>query len=167
MNAGLEVLDAMAAYVRNFFGCRHCALHFGHMYSTTVKRSNMSSPDTAVLWLWEAHNRVNKRLAGDPSEDPEAPKIQFPSAEMCPGCRGDEGDWDRDAVLAFLKTQYAFDKTKFNGTVYDPLDDEVDADDESHTNGARSQLMPMNDINASLFALLGLVTLKTMAILNG
>lgn len=39
-----------------------------------------------VLWLSTAHNMVNKRISGNPSEDPAAPKIIFPSPEQCRAC---------------------------------------------------------------------------------
>ncbi|CAH8462416.1 unnamed protein product [Schistosoma bovis] len=44
------------------------------------------TPKDTVLWLNILHNRVNKHLAGQPSEDPTAPKIQFPPSYLCPAC---------------------------------------------------------------------------------
>ncbi|CAH8463985.1 unnamed protein product [Schistosoma haematobium] len=44
------------------------------------------TPRDTVLWLNILHNRVNKHLAGQPSEDPSAPKIQFPPSYLCPAC---------------------------------------------------------------------------------
>ncbi|CAH8462050.1 unnamed protein product [Schistosoma bovis] len=44
------------------------------------------TPRDTVLWLNILHNRVNKHLAGQPSEDPTAPKIQFPPSYLCPAC---------------------------------------------------------------------------------
>ena len=48
--------------------------------------ATVDSPQAAVLWLWQAHNKANARLSGDPTEDPRHPKVQFPGAELCPKC---------------------------------------------------------------------------------
>ncbi|CAD7078491.1 unnamed protein product [Hermetia illucens] len=105
----LEVLQAMHGYIKNFFGCTDCAAHFQSM-AARLKMWNVTSKDDAVLWLWNAHNQVNKRLAGDPTEDPAFPKIQFPSINSCPACRHEHStkhsndiDWDKVEVLQFLK----------------------------------------------------------------
>ena len=115
---GTEVLDAMVGYMRNFFGCRHCARHFGEMVANST--NDVSTYDDVVLWLWEAHNRVNRRLEEDATEDPKAPKIQFPGMEMCVDCRvgGGGGDWNRTYVLGFLKRHFSYPKLKIQ-------DDEV------------------------------------------
>ena len=80
----VDVLSAIAGYMEHFFGCRVCVKHFLKMASTisTADRSPMRS----VVWLWQAHNKANARLKGDESEDPHHPKIQFPSAALCPQC---------------------------------------------------------------------------------
>ncbi|CAH8474051.1 unnamed protein product [Heterobilharzia americana] len=51
----------------------------------TLPKAPVTSRDS-VLWLSIIHNRVNKRLAGQLSEDPTAPKIQFPPVSLCPNC---------------------------------------------------------------------------------
>ena len=60
----------------------------------------------AILWLWRAHNKANLRLHGDVTEDPEHPKIQFPSSDFCPAChtlhRGKDV-FDETQVLIFLQ----------------------------------------------------------------
>ncbi|XP_037947120.1 sulfhydryl oxidase 1-like [Teleopsis dalmanni] len=105
----LEILQAMHGYIKHFFGCTNCAEHFQAM---ATKRKIWSTPnkDDAVLWLWAAHNEVNNRLAGDSTEDPLFPKIQFPSQSSCSGCYKQpispatmETNWDKNAVLSFLK----------------------------------------------------------------
>lgn len=59
-----------------------------------------------MLWLWRAHNAVNKRLSGDDSEDPNFLKQQFPPASICLNCRrGDE--FDEEATLKFLVNYYS------------------------------------------------------------
>lgn len=81
----LEVLQAVHGFVKHFFGCTHCSEHFQQM----AERNHIwqiRTKDEAVLWLWTAHNEVNRRLAGDHTEDPSFPKIQYPSPEMCSQC---------------------------------------------------------------------------------
>ncbi|KAH8284551.1 hypothetical protein KR018_004113 [Drosophila ironensis] len=109
----LEILQAMHGYIKNYFGCTDCAEHFQAMASKR-KIWNVPNKEEAVLWLWAAHNEVNQRLAGDATEDPEFPKIQFPSVSSCSECRRTPGstsenleiDWNKDAVLSFLKNIY-------------------------------------------------------------
>lgn len=77
---------------------------------------NVQTKDDAILWLWTAHNTVNKRLRKDVTEDPIFPKIKFPSAEMCLTCRrrpltsfnvNDKSEWDKNEVLVFFKRIYS------------------------------------------------------------
>lgn len=68
-----EVLQAIRTYVRFFFGCRDCAGHFEQMAAASMHR--VESLNSAVLWLWSSHNKVNARLAGKegPPPRPESP----------------------------------------------------------------------------------------------
>ncbi|KAK5907775.1 hypothetical protein CesoFtcFv8_005591 [Champsocephalus esox] len=104
-----EVLSAMRNYVHSFFGCRDCAEHFQIMATESLSEVNTFS--AAVLWLWSRHNRVNNRVAGALSEDPNFPKIQWPSPEMCPGCHSlkenGEHRWVQDQVLPFLLAHFS------------------------------------------------------------
>lgn len=112
----LEILQAMHGYIKYYFGCTDCSEHFQDM-AAKRKIWNTSSKDGAIIWLWAAHNEVNQRLAGDLTEDPNFPKIQFPSASSCPLCRHksdtksteiheDNNKWDKTKVLQFLKNIY-------------------------------------------------------------
>ncbi|XP_026201552.1 sulfhydryl oxidase 1 isoform X2 [Anabas testudineus] len=107
-----EVLSAMRSYVRSFFGCRECAEHFENMATEVV--TEVSTLQSAVIWLWSRHNRVNNRLAGALSEDPNFPKIQWPSPEMCAACHTVEtnGDhkWIKKQVLSFLLSYFSSDR---------------------------------------------------------
>ncbi|XP_067369850.1 sulfhydryl oxidase 1 [Channa argus] len=107
-----EVLSAMRNYIHSFFGCRYCAEHFENMARESVEEVNTVS--SAVLWLWSRHNRVNNRLAGALSEDPNFPKIQWPSPEMCSACHTvtQNGDhkWNDNQVLLYLQSYFFFDK---------------------------------------------------------
>lgn len=104
----LEVLRAIHGFVKHFFGCSHCSQHFQEM-AQRENIWNVKSNEEAVLWLWSAHNQVNKRLAGDATEDPAFPKLQFPTNKMCSSCHRDESSndsstqWNRDEVLNYLR----------------------------------------------------------------
>lgn len=103
-----EVLQAIRGYVRYFFGCQDCADHFEQMAAASMHR--VGSLDSAVLWLWSSHNKVNTRLAGAPSEDPQFPKVQWPPRELCPTCHNElRGTpvWDLGNILSFFKSHFA------------------------------------------------------------
>ncbi len=63
---------------------------------------NVSSKDDAILWLWRAHNTVSDRIHGDATDDPQFPKIKFPSYAVCPGCRPGF-NFSESEVLKYLK----------------------------------------------------------------
>ncbi|XP_064616021.1 sulfhydryl oxidase 2-like [Liolophura sinensis] len=103
------VLMAMRGYIKNFFGCKECSQNFYKMAANL--ESEIESSQDSILWLWQAHNRANARLHGDPSEDPEHVKIQFPSEKDCPEClegRDRKGKplWHEDKVLEYLLKYY-------------------------------------------------------------
>ena len=110
----LEVLDVMHGYVKNFFGCYDCSQHFQDMAARREMR-NVSSLDSSVLWLWMAHNEVNKRLSGDQTEDPEFPKVQFPLKERCPVCRNGDNTWNLVEVLRYVKHVYSSINVRYIG----------------------------------------------------
>ena len=80
-----DALSILAAFVRNFFSCEFCRVHFTEM-ALTIGRGAIRHDGDAVLWLWEAHNVVNKRLKDSISSDPVYPKVMFPSFKVCPFC---------------------------------------------------------------------------------
>eukprot|EP00069_Balaena_mysticetus_P003347 bmy_16679T0 len=103
-----EVLQAIRGYVRFFFGCRGCAGHFEQM--ATASMHQVGNLNSSVLWFWSSHNKVNARLAGAPSEDPQFPKVQWPPRELCSACHSElQGApvWDMDNALNFLKTHFS------------------------------------------------------------
>ncbi|XP_010991216.3 sulfhydryl oxidase 1 isoform X1 [Camelus dromedarius] len=103
-----EVLQAIRGYVRFFFGCRDCARHFEQMASASMHL--VASPNSAALWFWSSHNKVNARLAGAPSEDPQFPKVQWPPRELCSACHNELRGapvWDLGNTLTFLKTHFS------------------------------------------------------------
>lgn len=110
-----EVLDAMFKYIKNFFGCADCSRHFQEM-AVEKDMKSVSSLDSAILWLWMAHNDVNKRLAGDSTEDPKFPKIQFPSSDRCPNCRNADSTWNYTEVLKYVKQVYSSINVRYIGS---------------------------------------------------
>ncbi|GAB6031516.1 Sulfhydryl oxidase 1 [Chamberlinius hualienensis] len=104
-----KVLTAIRGYVMNFFSCERCVRHFTKMSANL--ESEVNSPDSAVLWLWQAHNKVNARLKGDETEDPFHPKQQYPTEIMCSSCRQYTDDtnfqWNLNEVLDFLLDHYS------------------------------------------------------------
>uniref|UniRef100_A0A0A9YL12 Sulfhydryl oxidase n=1 Tax=Lygus hesperus TaxID=30085 RepID=A0A0A9YL12_LYGHE len=99
-----EVLKAVKGYMSNFFGCTDCAKHF--MSMAVTMEGNVTSLEDSVMWLWSAHNRVNKRLHGDPTEDPNFPKVQFPTTTICPKCYHPNGIFDDKQVFNFIRKMY-------------------------------------------------------------
>ncbi|XP_017073412.2 sulfhydryl oxidase 1-like [Drosophila eugracilis] len=109
-----SILNTIYGFAKYFFGCTDCSEHFQQM----AVRRNMSAVNTydeEILWLWAAHNEVNQRIAGDTTEDPKFPKIQFPNAENCPTCRDANSQWRTDEVLKYLKNLYDIKNVSFYG----------------------------------------------------
>jgi thiol oxidase len=109
-----EVLDAMHGYVKYFFGCAHCSRHFQQM-AAERNITEVLSLESSILWLWESHNVVNARLKGDPTEDAEYPKKQFPDRIRCPECVDDDGSWKKEEVLKYLKRMYSNANVRYIG----------------------------------------------------
>lgn len=109
------VLEAMHGYIKNFFGCADCSSHFQEM-AKRRELDKVGSWDDSILWLWMAHNEVNKRLSGDTTEDPEYPKIQFPSKERCTQCYGKDDSWNIPEVLHYLKQVYSNINVRYIGS---------------------------------------------------
>ena len=99
-----DVLPMMRLYILNFFGCSECVAHFAQ--ESEGLEDSLTSLNSSVLWLWRTHNRVNERLAGDASEDPSHPKIQFPSESICTDCHFENGTFNEERVLDFLIRRY-------------------------------------------------------------
>uniref|UniRef100_A0A2M3ZG91 Sulfhydryl oxidase n=1 Tax=Anopheles braziliensis TaxID=58242 RepID=A0A2M3ZG91_9DIPT len=124
-----EVLEAMHGYIKHFFGCTECSQHFQQMADKN-RIWQVATKEDAILWLWSSHNEVNKRLAGDATEDPEHPKVQFPTVSDCPQCRKkiltnhhnhkqytmeDGNEWDLTEVLRYLQHMYAYERRNLFG----------------------------------------------------
>lgn len=115
-----EVLHAMQGYIKHFFSCTDCANNFEK--ETGNLNESVSSLNDSILYLWKTHNHVNFRLhqfPGNRTEDPDHPKIQFPSITHCPQCYTSSGDWNDTAVLAYLKAIYT--KISYKAVTDSPL----------------------------------------------
>ena len=55
---------------------------------------------------------MNRRIAGDASEDPSSPKIQFPSPNKCPNCHESQ-----DNVLEYLTRIYRSESISSAGVI--------------------------------------------------
>lgn len=110
------VLRAMHGYIKNFFGCADCSQHFQEMAAAN-KIFDVQTLDENVLWLWRAHNQVNERLSGDPTEDPKHKKIQYPSVAHCPTCKHSNGSWNEAHVLEYLKKKYSYAAINYDGSI--------------------------------------------------
>jgi thiol oxidase len=101
-----NVLKSILQYVKYFFGCDGCSKHFQEM-AVDKKLESVTGLSESVIWLWDAHNTVNKRIKGDITEDPEHPKLQYPGSNSCFNCKEIEGGWNQDNVINYLKERYS------------------------------------------------------------
>ncbi|KAH0554373.1 sulfhydryl oxidase 2-like [Cotesia glomerata] len=132
------ILSTMLGYIKNFFGCSDCADHFTSM-AEEYKLFDVKTPNDAVLWLWKAHNKVNSRLAGDFTEDPEFPKIQYPSKENCHECKNEDSSWNEVKVLQYLKRKYSYSSIQYNNSDVLQLPLHLDGDEFLHDKNVTDQ----------------------------
>ncbi|XP_069163551.1 sulfhydryl oxidase 2 isoform X2 [Procambarus clarkii] len=109
-----KTLRAIHGYVKHFFSCKYCSQHFQEMYAEDAE-SSVNVADDGILWLWRGHNKVNKRLKGDATEDLLHPKQQFPPKKSCPAC-WNESEMSVKEVLTYMKNIYAKGALSFRGT---------------------------------------------------
>ena len=87
----LQTMHAIRLYVSTFFGCADCVSHFGNMSARMEEEmggmpAKHTQRERAVLWLWQAHNRVNARLAAEPDPLDEYLKVEWPLPALCASC---------------------------------------------------------------------------------
>ncbi|XP_026686519.1 sulfhydryl oxidase 1-like [Diaphorina citri] len=126
-----EVMRAMQGYIKHFFSCTDCANNFAKEVGNLEE--SIKSLNDSILYLWKTHNHVNFRLhqyPGNLTEDPDHPKIQFPSITHCPQCYTSSGDWNETAVLSYLKNIY----TKIS---YKAVTETVSSSTQIHTQTKR------------------------------
>ena len=128
----LPTLHTIIGYVTNFFGCADCVGHFAvlsaHLETdlrALSQQRHHGGRERAALWLWQAHNKVNDRLAAEALVDSpqmkyaEFAKIQWPPRGECPDCRElsmppragvrQELRWRHDSVVAHLLESYCLE----------------------------------------------------------
>jgi hypothetical protein len=103
----------------HFFGCHNCGQNFQKETENMLKE--VTKPYDEVKFLWKskkkklklkllnnssfkAHNSVNKRLAGDETEDPSFPKKQFPTIDKCPQCYKNSTDSNNQTLFDINET---------------------------------------------------------------
>jgi len=117
---GAMWMQGVRAFVGTFFTCIVCRDHFMEM-ATSHTASKVKTQRDASMWMWETHNLVNQRLAGEEAEsqtgDVAFPKEQWPSQDACPPCRThalihtdsaseDKPDWDMEVVFEYNRYYY-------------------------------------------------------------
>lgn len=161
------VLRAMKDYIQYFFGCSHCSNHFVDMAEDDGDPiDKIDTVQRSVLWLWKAHNKVNRRLVGDKAEDPRAPKIQFPSARACAACWKD-GQFDEPAVYEYLTSFYSAAKIsvepQWNA---EPSPKALHSSADAGVNRLQWASLSLTRVDVSLYAIFYLVSsLLLMALL--
>jgi len=124
----IEILESIHGYLKSFFGCRQCVENFEK--SASHLSANVKKPSDVVLWLWKAHNTANDFLKGDPSEDPENRKQQFPPKGLCSYCYHQDGTFDESGVLEFLIKFYSNIKADQKSYLYDKIDSKSGQSDQ-------------------------------------
>jgi len=107
-----QVLEAMLAYIKNFFGCLDCAEHFVNATQNGEQFKAINTYQDAVLYLWDLHNDVNLRLQNSSTDDPVYPKQIFPSTDQCPECYTVDGSRTEDG------SQTVDGSRTVNGSIY-------------------------------------------------
>ena len=125
-------LQAIALWVKNFFGCAECAAHFTEYYRRNGGDSVGDGQIGAVIWLWTAHNDVSMRLRGEElANDGKSLKAVWPSAEQCDTCFNasareesrrptwgahadmSAGDWQPHTVFEYHQEVYCFESDTY------------------------------------------------------
>jgi len=122
--------EALSDVIINHFSCLDCRENFKKEIQQ-FPLEDITDTDSGIIWLWSLHNSVNKRLAGDETEDPEFPKIQFPSAKDCPKCQPRGSTFDSTEVVKFLKTRFSFDNlVLFDGEEFSISSKRIEEEDD-------------------------------------
>jgi len=81
-------LRTLRTVISLFFGCTSCREAFLKIPEPIGRSTNRRD---VQLWWWNAHNVVNRRVQQIEEEkevgDPQFPKSQWPTPQLCPSCR--------------------------------------------------------------------------------
>jgi len=101
-----ETLQRIRGFVENFFGCEECSKHFVATYdSCQFGRCALEATDGqgSALWLWQVHNNVTARVAGERGRAVPHP---WPNLAFCEKCwvqvPGAPERWNPTAVFDYL-----------------------------------------------------------------
>ncbi|XP_053211244.1 sulfhydryl oxidase 2-like [Panonychus citri] len=100
-----QVAFTMRSFIRDFFSCQECRQHFINETIDMFQVIHQSDPFSSIRYLWSVHNSVNKRIAGDPTQDPFFPKVQFPLQTQCSNC-WTRGRFNDNQVIQYLINRY-------------------------------------------------------------
>jgi hypothetical protein len=98
------VVEGVRGFVANFFDCPECQRHFEDICEDSVDagRCPLETRADGMLFLWRAHNRVNRRIRAQRGEsivlDPTSTHEVWPPPALCPACRRAEAE--AEAMLA-------------------------------------------------------------------
>lgn len=131
-----HVVEAMHDYINNFLGCKICKTNFNKLYKKSCgkhgngcdrfkkdkykgkridprKNPNLEYWRDLSLWVWELHNSINlevlkerKAADGQEANGADIEHVIYPSAKACPNCKTRSGQWDKNEVYNYLKSQY-------------------------------------------------------------
>eukprot|EP00039_Didymoeca_costata_P012875 m.187736 g.187736 ORF g.187736 m.187736 type:complete len:680 (+) comp15612_c0_seq11:206-2245(+) len=129
-HAAAEALEQCITFITTFFRCEHCVENFKkEIKALDTVLSGKEAYGSTALAFWRVHNSVNMRLGSDKedaSNDPEHPKVIFPSKSQCSACYTVDNSWNEEEVLKFLSKCY-YTKGRF-------LEDELSKKREEERN---------------------------------
>lgn len=119
--SGADMMQALKGFIDKFFMCDVCRTHFLQVLAnpevgiSKQKTFEIKTQEDFALWLWEAHNVVNVRLAKEEEEsgegDPSRVKHVYPNGKECDMCyksgeRWTEENYDHQHILQYLNITY-------------------------------------------------------------
>lgn len=93
-----------------YYDCPYCSNEF---MKISEGMDQVTTHEDEILWLWATHNKMNRKLAGDGTEDRKFPKVEYPSKELCDECM--DQTWNNASVLSFLRGIYDLKSMSFFG----------------------------------------------------